>query len=159
MEILGLLRFGAIADLRGHPSHPPPVGFRGIIVGDDKLISEAECVAAFRTQKAAVPQRWWSLGDWRAESTWRTDLLPALAAGAELHLNLDRACIESLEAESHWPDVLGSLAQHLHDMPVQLEEIPTAWVDATDLNTAAFRPMNAHQRHPLPATEPVRRLV
>ena len=135
MKMLGALRLGASPRLceGGHTDAPSDDGFRGLLFGDGRRLSERELVQKLATTRRQEGRRWWSLGSWELRRTWTDDLWPALASGAELHVNLNCATAEWIEAEESWPEVIGSLTCPRAALPISLIDVPTAWRPASEL--------------------------
>ncbi|MEL7369310.1 MAG: hypothetical protein AAFN74_10390 [Myxococcota bacterium] len=137
MQIIGALRTGVQVHL--HPHHrgramPSP---GGLSFPDGSILRRARVRDHF-CRPQARPRRWWSLGDWSKLATWDQDLLPALALGAELHINLHGTDQRRIAEEESWPDVIGSWEAASYDMPVAIDRLPTPWIFATNLGSDAL---------------------
>ena len=93
MQIIGAIRLGATVQLASESLDAPTAA--GLQFGDHGVLEERAIVDIFRTTHRGEPKRFEVGGDWCRRATWVEDLLPALAAGGEVHINLeDPAMIE-----------------------------------------------------------------
>ncbi|MEM7674657.1 MAG: hypothetical protein AAF449_01500 [Myxococcota bacterium] len=140
MQIFGVLRVGAQVHLHRSQRGPVASSPGGLSFAEGSALSR-EHVAYHLARPQESARRWWSLSDWTTAGAWDRDLLPALARGAELHINLHHADRQTIEEDDSWPDVIGSVGGS-KDILSAVGELPTRWISASALSPPGAIPVS-----------------